>query len=636
MERIEQYGAWLSPISAEMVSSKSIRFTGLELSKDVVYWSEQRPSEKGRVALITNDGKNTSEILNTKYSVRTRVHEYGGVPLFVFGDLVFFISDHDQGIYQIKENKKPIKIFSHRKCRFADVFFDKNSNLLFAVKEETEKEGTLNSIVAIDLLNHEEKIVAEGRDFYSNPRVSPDGKSLSYLCWDHPNMPWDKTILMLHSINESKNIQEGKIVAGLDDGSIFQPEWSSDNTLYFISDRNGWWNLYRYKNDQIEPLWEIEAEFGLPQWIFGLSTYGFIDIDTIACIYFDRGKEHLGSFKISTKSWQKIDTPFHFFNYLKVNQNKIAFVGSSPLLPSCVATYDIGQGKIKVIRSSQEVSLDPDYISEGKFVEFSTVDNKKAYAYYYPPKNKEYKIIQDQPPPLIVKCHGGPTSFSNNSLNLQVQYWTSRGFAYVDVNYGGSSGFGREYRQRLNGKWGIVDVQDCAKAVEHLVNLQLADPARTIIKGGSAGGFTVLASLVFTKIYKAGASYYGVSDLESLIHDTHKFELHYLDNLVGKYPDTKEKYFKRSPINHVQDFASPVIFFQGSEDKVVPPEQSEKIFLELKKKKIMTAYVLFEDEQHGFRKADSIKKSLEAELYFYSRVFQFAINDNIKAINIEN
>jgi len=391
-----------------------------------------------------------------------------------------------------------------------------------------------------------------------------------------------------------------------------------------------------YKNDQVEPLWEKKVEFGLPQWVFGLSTYGFVDTDNIVCIYLDKGKEHLGIFKISTGSWQKIDTPFHFFNYLRVSQNKIAFVGSAPLLPSCVVTYDIKQEKIKVIQSSQEISLDPDYISEGKFIEFPTVENKKAYAYYYPPKNKEYKIIQDQPPPLIVKCHGGPTSFSNNSLNLQVQYWTSRGFAYIDVNYGGSSGFGREYRKRLNGKWGVVDVQDCAKAVEYLVNMQLADPAKTVIKGGSAGGYTVLASLVFTKIYKAGASYYGVSDLESLVSDTHKFELHYLDSLIGPYPETKEKYLKRSPINHIQDFSSPVIFFQGSEDKVVPPEQSEKIFLELKKKKIMTAYVLFDGEQHGFRKADSIKKTLEAELYFYSRVFQFAINDNIKAINIEN
>lgn len=636
MEYIEEYGSWVSPISAEMVSSKSIRFTGLDLSEDVVYWSEQRPCEKGRVTLLKNNNQKILEILNAKYSARTRVHEYGGVPLFAFGDLVFFIADHDQGIYQVQENKKPIKIFAHKKCKFADVFFDKHSERLFAVKEELKKDKTLNSIVAINLSTHKEEVIAEGCDFYSNPRVSPDGKFLSYVCWDHPNMPWDKTTLMLHPIDENKSVQAGKVVAGSNEESIFQPEWSYDNTLYFVSDRSGWWNLYRYKNDQVEPLWEMKAEFGLPQWVFGLSTYGFVDVDTIACIYLDKGKQHLGLFKISTKSWQKIDTPFHFFNYLKVSQNKIAFIGSSPLLPSCVATYDIKFGKVKVIKSSQEVSIDPDYISEGKFVEFPTVENKKAYAYYYPPKNKEYNVIQDQPPPLIVKCHGGPTSFANNSFDLQVQYWTSRGFAYVDVNYGGSSGFGREYRQRLSGKWGIVDVQDCAKAVEHLVNLQLADPAKTVIKGGSAGGFTVLASLAFTKIYKAGASYYGVSDLEGLAHDTHKFELHYLDSLIGPYPEAKEKYLKRSPVSHIQDFSCPVIFFQGSEDKVVPPEQSEKIFLELKKKKIMTAYVLFEGEQHGFRKAESIKKSIEAELYFYSRVFQFAINDNIKAISIEN
>jgi len=635
MEHQTQYGSWVSPISSELVSSKSIRFTGLDLDEEAVYWSEQRPSEKGRVTLLANDGEKTSEILSAKYSARTRVHEYGGVPLFAFNGTVFFIADHDQGIYQINGNKKPIKIFAHKKCKYADVFFDKHSNLLFAVKEEIKKEETLNSIVAIDLLNHKEEVIAEGKDFYSNPRVSPDGKFLTYLYWEHPNMPWDKTTLMLHPI-EDKNIKEGKIVAGQNEESIFQPEWSLDNVLYFISDRNGWWNLYRYKNDHVEPLWEMNAEFGLPQWIFGLSTYGFLDEDTAVCVYFENGKEHLGTFKIRTKHWQKIETPFHFFNYLKVCKNKIAFVGSAPMLPSCVAMYDTELGKTKIIQSSQEISLDPEYISEGKFIEFPTVDNKKAYAYYYPPKNKEYNLIKDQPPPLIVKCHGGPTSFSNNSLNLQVQYWTSRGFGYVDVNYGGSSGFGREYRKRLNGKWGIVDVQDCAKAVEYLVNLQLADPAMTVIKGGSAGGFTVLSSLVFTKIYKAGASYYGVSDLEGLISDTHKFELHYLDGLIGPYPETKEKYIKRSPINHIQDFAAPVIFFQGNEDKVVPPEQSEKIFLELKKKKIMTAYLLFDGEQHGFRKAETIKKTLESELYFYSRVFQFAINDNIKAINIEN
>jgi dipeptidyl aminopeptidase/acylaminoacyl peptidase len=503
---------------------------------------------------------------------------------------------------------------------------DRGRQRLICIREDHSNEGeAVNTIVSINLSDGNDiQILVSGDDFYACPRLSPDGTQLCWLSWNHPNMPWDGTQLWVATLNSEGLIAEKQFITGSPTESVFQPQWSPDNLLYFVSDRSNWWNLYRYQNSEIEPLYPTSAEFGLPQWVFGMSTYGFASADEIICTYTENGNWYLASLEIDSQQLQLIDTPYTSISGIKVAGDQALYIGGSPTEPSAVVQLNLTTGEQHILKPSSNLDLDTAYLSIPEPIEFPTENNTTAYGFYYPPTNKDYTAPEDDKPPLLVKSHGGPTAATSSSLSLKIQYWTSRGFAVLDVNYGGSTGYGREYRQRLQGNWGIVDVDDCSNGAKYLAEKGLVDGDRMAITGGSAGGYTTLCALTFKDVFKAGASYYGVSDLEALATDTHKFESRYLDGLIGPYPEAKEVYVARSPIHAAQQLSCPVIFLQGLEDKVVPPNQAEKMVEILKAKQLTVDYVTFADEQHGFRKAENIKRAIEEEFGFYAKVFGFA------------
>ncbi|MBV8883168.1 MAG: S9 family peptidase [Chroococcidiopsidaceae cyanobacterium CP_BM_RX_35] len=478
-------------------------------------------------------------------------------------------------------------------------------------------------------------------------------------------MPWDGTELWVAQVKTDGTLATKQRVAGGIDESIFQPEWSPNGILHFVSDRSGWWNLYRWAADDVEPLCEMAAEFGLPQWVFGMSTYAFASSDRIICTYTKQGKWYLASLDLKTRQLQPIDTPYTDIASLRANAEKAVFCAGSATEPTAIVQLDLTTGQSSVLRRSSELAIDDvnaapggslrtdwyacgrptgnvlenvacGYLSTPQTVEFPTENGLTAHAFFYPPQNRDYTELAQELPPLLVKSHGGPTAAAASRLNLGIQYWTSRGFAVLDVNYGGSTGYGREYRQRLDYQWGIVDVDDCVNAALYLIKRQQVDGNRIAIAGGSAGGYTTLCALTFRNSFKAGASYYGVSDLEALAQDTHKFESRYLDRLIGPYPERRDLYQERSPIHFTERLDCPVIFFQGLEDKVVPPSQAEMMVEALRAKGLPVAYVPFEGEQHGFRRAENIKRALDGEFYFYSRVFGFEPAEAIESVPIEN
>jgi dipeptidyl aminopeptidase/acylaminoacyl peptidase len=458
-------------------------------------------------------------------------------------------------------------------------------------------------------------------------------------------MPWDGTELWVAPIQADGLLGEPRLVAGGVDESVFQPEWSPDGALYFVSDRTNWWNLYRWHppftkegagNGDIEPLFEMTAEFGLPQWVFGMSTYGFESANRIICTFTREGIWQLASLDLQTKQLEAILTPYTDISSLHAAKGRAVFIAGSATEPTAIVQMDLATQQIEVLRRSSQLEIDRGYLSAPQAIAFPTEDKLTSYAFFYPPQNKDHTAPTGEKPPLIVRTHGGPTASTSSAFNLKIQYWTSRGFAVVDVNYGGSTGYGRDYRQRLKDRWGIVDVDDCANAAKYLAEQGLVDGERLAIAGGSAGGYTTLAALTFRDVFKAGASYYGVSDLEILAKETHKFEARYLDGLIGPYPERQDLYKERSPIHFTDKLACPVIFFQGLEDKVVPPNQAEMMFEALKAKGLPVAYVAYEGEQHGFRRAENIKRTLDGEFYFYSRVFGFDLADAVEPVAIEN
>ena len=450
-------------------------------------------------------------------------------------------------------------------------------------------------------------------------------------------MPWDGTQLWVADILADGSVGEAECIAGGVYQSICEPNWSPDGKLYFSSDRTGWWNLYRYSKDgTVEPLWEMEAEFGYPHWVFGVSTYAFASQSRLICTYSQNGRQYLASLDPNAKQLQPIEIPYTSISSLEVRANQLVLIAGSPTEPTAVVKLDLDKGETTILKRSSDLEIDPGYLSVPEAIAFPTENGLTAYAWFYPPQNKDYTSSEGELPPLLVKSHGGPTAAASATFNLRIQYWTSRGFAFLDVNYGGSTGYGREYRQRLDQKWGIVDVDDCVNGAKYLVRQGKVNGERLAISGGSAGGYTTLAALTFRDTFKAGASYYGVSDLEALATDTHKFESRYLDRLIGAYPEEKAIYEQRSPIHFTERLSCPVIFFQGLEDKVVPPNKAEKMVEALKIKGLPVAYVPFEGEQHGFRRAENIKRALDGEFYFYSRVFGFEPADAIEPVKIIN
>ncbi|MGK7875578.1 MAG: prolyl oligopeptidase family serine peptidase [Xenococcaceae cyanobacterium] len=629
-------GSWKSPITSDLIVSGIIRLGGVILDGEDIYWLEGRPTEGGRNVLVrsTPDGK-IADVVPAPFNVRTRVHEYGGGAFLVVDRTVYFSNFSDQRIYRQTPASEPQPLTKKSDRRYADAILDRQRNRLICVCEDHTKADREpeNTLVSVDLDSGEVQVLVSGSDFYSSLRLNPDGSQLAWLSWNHPNMPWDSTELWVATISADGSIGEAECIAGGADESICQPEWSPDGMLYFSSDRTGWWNLYRRSRDGvIELLYEMEAEFGYPHWVFGISTYAFASSSRLICTYTQNGSWHLASLDTNTKQLQPINIPYTSISSLQVKASQVVFIGGSPTEPTAVVKLDLEVGETNVLKRSSELEIDPGYLSVPEAIAFPTENGLSAYAWFYPPKNKDCTAPEGELPPLLVKSHGGPTAAASATFNLRIQYWTSRGFAFLDVNYGGSTGYGREYRQRLDKKWGIVDVDDCVNGAKYLAAQGKVDGERLAIAGSSAGGYTTLAALTFRDTFKAGASYYGVSDLEALTTDTHKFESRYLDRLIGAYPEEKAVYEERSPIHFIDRLCCPVIFFQGLEDKVVPPNQAEMMVEALKAKGLPVAYVPFEGEQHGFRRAENIKRALDAEFYFYSRVFGFEPADAIEPL----
>lgn len=641
------YGSWKSPITSDLIVKASIGIGQVKMDQGDIYWIEMRPSEGGRQVIVrhSRDGA-TADVTPTGFNARTRVHEYGGGDYVVHDGVVYFSNFSDQQLYRQAPNSAPQLLTPPDgegdafDMRYADAVFDSKRGRLICVREDHRQENreAINELVAISPDNGAAQVIVSGNDFYSSPRISPDGARLAWLTWNHPNMPWDGCELWVGEIAADSTITNDQRIAGAVDESIWQPEWSPDGTLYFVSDRSGWWNLYR-TNDEgaTEAVCQMDAEFGAAQWIFGLSTYAFESADKIVCAYSERAIWHLGAIETRTGRLERIDTPYTEISYVCASSGRAVFRAGSPTEPFSLIVFDLATQAAKVLQRQSKVQVDPGYYSQAQAIEFPTENGLTAHGFYYPPQNRDFTGPENEQPPLLVKSHGGPTSATIAVLNLtNSQYWTSRGIAVLDVNYGGSTGYGRAYRERLNGNWGVVDVDDCVNGAKFLALDGKVDGNRVMIDGGSAGGYTTLCALTFRDYFKAGASHYGVSDLEALDEDTHKFESRYSHNLIGPYPERKDLYIERSPIHFADRLSVPVIFFQGLEDKVVPPNQAEMMVAALREKHIPVAYVAFAGEQHGFRRAENIKRSLDGELYFYGRVFGFELADPVEPVEIEN
>ncbi len=643
---VAPYGSWKSPITSDLIVQGSIMLGGVVLEGQDIYWVEGRPAEGGRNVVVVRHASNgqTTDLTPPGFNVRTTVHEYGGGAFTVNRGTLFFSNFADQRVYRQDPGANPRPLTPQVDLRYADYIFDERRNRLVCVREDHTVQGeAVNTLVGLDVgRGGPGEVLVSGNDFYSSPRISPGGRRLAWLTWNHPNMPWDGTELWVGDIADDGAILNPRLVAGGPRESVFQPEWSpdEDGVLYFISDRTGWWNLYRLRESggdgQVEPVHPMDAEFGAPQWQFGMSTYGFASPSEIICRYNRAGISHLARLHLQAGTLEEIATPYTAISTVRVGPGYAVLVAGSPTEPPSVVLLDLASGQIQVLRRSIEVEVDPGYISVPQAIEFPTEGGLTAHAFFYPPQNRDYVAPEGEKPPLLVLSHGGPTGAVSSVLNLGIQYWTSRGFAVVDVNYGGSTGYGREYRERLYGQWGVVDVDDCVNAARYLAGRGLVDPNRLAIRGGSAGGYTTLCALTFRDVFRAGASHFGISDLEVFVKDTHKFESRYLDRLVGPYPEERQLYYQRSPIHFVDRLSAPMILFQGLEDKVVPPNQAEMMFEALKKKGLPVAYVPFEGEQHGFRKAENIKRALDGELYFYSRIFGFELAEPVEPVEIVN
>ncbi len=620
------YGTWSSPITPDSLVAGAAGISEVVPQRASVWWSESRPSEGGRTALMRWQDGTVQEMSPAEANIRTTVHEYGGGSWWVDNEIAFYVDYADQRLRSLSCEGE-IKLLSpvpvqERGLRYADFRVTADGSWLIAVQEQhdQQRDEPENSIVAIATDGSLRcRVLAKGADFYGSPRISPDGSQLCWVQWDHPNMPWDDTQLMVANLQQSDSVlslSDIRIVAGGVGEAVVQPEWSPGGQLHYLSDRQDLWHLYR--DGSAAAVLKLDGDIGYPPWVFGLSRYAFKADGTVIAACYRNGIEVLDGFENYTA--------FHSIRSCGDNVSMVA------------AAWDAEFSVIfnsEVIRAARKLAYPASMLGAAETISYPS-DGETAHALYFKPANPEFQAPATEKPPLIVLAHGGPTSQARSHLSLGRQFWTSRGFAVVDVNYRGSSGFGRRYRKKLEGQWGLVDVEDCVNAARYLVQRGEVDGERLIIRGGSAGGFTVLSALTFHDTFTAGANMYGVADLEALAQDTHKFESRYLDRLVGPYPESTELYQERSPIHHLQGFDVPLIVLQGSEDAIVPPNQSRMIVEALDKKGVPVAYLEFEGEQHGFRKAETIKQALLSELVFYGRVFSFDPADVDVTLDIRN
>ncbi|HUN24829.1 MAG TPA: prolyl oligopeptidase family serine peptidase [Steroidobacteraceae bacterium] len=636
-------GTWPSPISAEALARAGVTLSSVRVAGGAPYWVESRPSEGGRHVLATPapDGP-VRELTPATFDVRSRVHEYGGTPYLIAPEAILFTHFADQRLYAQRRGEPPTAV-TPEGYRYADFELDPSGERVLCVREDhqgsTAGAEPSNAIVSL-ALGARPRAGRDGRstassgdpgvvlfgdsDFVAYPRVSRDGRQLAWISWNHPDMPWDGTTLHVARLTSAGLLQMTSIAGGPGE-SVVEPRWDTDGSLYFLSDRSNWWNLYRWRDGKVERAVTIDADIAEPLWTLGASSYALTGQGRAVVRYAIDGSDRLGVVTLASGELEPLALPFVAFSSLQMLSPATALaIASSAVAEAAVVAIELEGARHRIVRTASTLELDPAWISRAEAMEFPTTGGLTAHAFYYPPTSPECSPLPGEKPPLIVKAHGGPTAHAKPELSLPTQFWTSRGFAVLDVNYGGSSGYGRRYRERLEGHWGVVDVADVVAGARHLVAIGRVDPQRIAIRGGSAGGFTVLAALAFHDVFRAGANYYGVSDLEALARETHKFESRYLDRLVAPLPEGREIYAARAPIRHLERFHAPLITFQGVEDRIVPPSQSRAIVAALERKGVPAVYIEFAGEQHGFRKAESIVRSLEAELAFYGRVFGFA------------
>lgn len=619
------FGRWPSPISSSDAISGGIRFAdAVQVESGDIYWVESRPDESGRSALVHRDAKGqTRDVGPSNFDVRTRVHEYGGGAFAVRDGVVFAARFDDQRWYRIEPESTPVAFTPEPpaggELRYADLTI--GAGWAIAVRETHHDSGAppANDLVRLDLFGHDEpESIASGHDFYAAPRISPDGAHLAFLSWDHPNMPWDGTDLWVADIGPDGRIGTPQHVAGGREESVLQPEWSPDGVLHYVSDRTGWWNVYRRGRDGPEPVVHGEADHAWEPWNFGYRRYTFLADGRIVSASAGATGDRL--VVVADRVARDLEIPGSSVGpWLAASGTSIFFVASAYDRPSRLVRLDIDSGVVEEIRAPEQPAFSREYASTPEPIVFETPDGP-THALYYPPAHPEISGPDDERPPLVVTIHGGPTSSIVAAMNTERLFWTSRGFGVVDVDYGGSTGHGRAYRNRLRGRWGEVDVRDCALAADHLAAAGRVDTGRIVIKGGSAGGFTVLMALALHDTFAAGAARYPVTDLTVLAEETHKFESRYLDSLIGPYPEARALYEARSPLTHADQIDAPVLLLQGLEDRVVPPSQPRAMCQALAERSIDVEYIEFPGEGHGFRSAEARTRALEAELSFFHRV----------------
>jgi len=633
------YGEWHSPISAEDIASGTTEFGGVAVDDGTPYWLERRPAEDGRGVVVRRDPDGTDvELTPEEVDVRTTVHEYGGGDFAVHNGTVIYSRFEDQRLYRtdggepapiIPEPPEPMAL------RYADIEITPDGERAYCVRERHPGDGTepaedaepTNELVVLSLADDDAAtVVASGHDFYSFPRLTPAGDRLAWTTWDHPGMPWDGTELHVAGVEDDGSLSNERTVMGGPEESVFQPSWGPDGTLYAVSDRTDWWNLYRIVDGDPEIVHEDRAEYGTPQWVFGLATYAVMDDGDVLAVRNADSHHNLVRLDPETGSRESVGLPYAAYPHTRLATDGETLVGiaAGPATPPSVIKWTPG-GSSEVLRQSFTLDVGPGMLSEPSHITYPVNEEwtAEAHALYYPPQHATAEPPDDETPPLVVNVHGGPTSQVLPVVDLEIQYFTTRGIGVVDVNYRGSTGYGRTYRDLLDGEWGVVDTQDCVAAAEYLAERGQADPDRLAIRGGSAGGYATLCALAFHDTFDAGASYYGVADLRALAEHTHKFESRYLDGLVGPLPEAEPTYVERSPAEHAENVTTPLLVLQGGEDRVVPPSQAETLVSALVDNDTPYSYIEFPDERHGFRTAAAREAALTAELRFYSTLFDF-------------
>jgi dipeptidyl aminopeptidase/acylaminoacyl peptidase len=639
MTETAPYGSWRSPITPDVLVERVVGLSFPIAVAGTVYWLESRPADSGRQVVVRRRADGTVEdVLPAGYSARTLVHEYGGLCFAVRGETVIFSNFSDQRLYSVAPGGSPVPITDEAtprgSVRWADFVASPDGAWLAAVRERHSGDVVVNDIAAVALAGGTVRLVAGGHDFFSAPRFSPDGSRLAWLSWDHPRMPWDGTELWEAPVGPGLSLGEPRLIAGGEQESVSQPRYSPDGTLHFVSDRTGWWNLYADDGSGGRVVVAKDAEFSGPDWVFGQSTYAFLPNGAVVTVWSEGGRDRLGL--VHAGVLQEIGTVYTELDGIGPRDGGIIAVAGSATEAPAVVEFDLPQGRSRVVTRSRDGVIDDGYLSAAAAIEYPTEGGLTAHALYYRPANRDFAGPSDERPPLLVLSHGGPTGAARAVLDYAVQFWTSRGIAVVDVDYGGSTGYGRAYRERLKGAWGVVDVDDCTNVARWLASQGEVDSARLAIKGGSAGGYTTLCAVTFRDAFAAGSSHYGVADVGALARDTHKFESRYLDGLIGPWPEAEAVYRERSPIFHTDKLRTPLILFQGLEDKIVPPNQAEMMAAALHDKGIPHALVLYEGEQHGFRNAENITRTAELELEFFGQVLGFEPADDIEGLQIEN